>query len=170
MLETHPFKNFVPRNVKYLLLGSFTSKTVTTDSNYDWYYCSSRNQFWPIIEEVYDIRLATTAAKKKFLRNLGIGVADIIRQCERSAGNSLDANLTGIVYNPRLRTILTRKPISKIFFTSRFVEKLYRKVFGDLVEELTSIELMTLPSPSPRYATMTRSEKVERYKQLLPYL
>jgi len=33
-----------------------------------------------------------------------------------------------------------------------------------------NIELITLPSPSPRYASMSKQEKVARYTELLPKL
>ncbi len=50
MLEIHPFGDFVPAKIKYLMIGSF----VTKPSNpYDWFYANGRNQFWPIMEAVY---------------------------------------------------------------------------------------------------------------------
>jgi hypoxanthine-DNA glycosylase len=170
MIETHPFENFIPPNIKCLLLGSFTANSVTKEANYDWYYGSKRNQFWSIIQEVYKVQLNNTATKKNLFTKLGIGIADIIYQCERSQGNSLDSNLVNFVYNPFLVDILQSKKIETVFFSSRFVEKLYKKVFKNLVEELSNMELITLPSPSPRYALMSKLQKVERYRQLLPQL
>jgi hypoxanthine-DNA glycosylase len=168
MIETHPLDNFVPNNIQYLLLGSFTANSFTSDNNYDWYYGSKRNQFWPIIEEVYDVQLKDTSSRQKLFSDLGLGVADIIYQCERKQGNSMDNNLINIVYNPKLEAILKNCGIKKVFFSSRYVEKLYKKVFKHLVEECPSTELITLPSPSPRYAAMSRADKVKRYKELLP--
>jgi len=169
MIETHPFGNFIPSNIKYLLLGSFTAKSVDSDTEYDWFYASKRNQFWPIIEKVYNIDLHNKSSKVKLYENLSIGIADIIYQCERRNGSSLDNNLVNIVYNPELERILQCK-LKSIFFTSRFVEKLYRKAFKKLIEEFTTVELITLPSPSPRYAAMSKEEKISKYKELLPEL
>ena len=58
----------------------------------------------------------------------------------------------------------------KIFFTSRFVENAYRKAFKDLIIKYPQIELINLPSPSPRFASMNKEEKTRRYKLVLPKL
>lgn len=170
MIETHPFGNFVPENIRYLILGSFAAKGIGTDPAYDWYYGSKYNQFWKILEQVYSVKLADKNAKIKIFTKLQIGITDIIYQCERSQGSSLDTNLVNIVYNDSLVDILENNNIEKIFFTSRFVETKYRKVFKHLIEKYPDIELITLPSPSPRYARISIQEKVEKYKQLLPDL
>lgn len=170
MIETHPFGNFVPQNIKYLLLGSFTSKSATIGTNYDWFYSNGRNQFWPIIREVYKSPLETKEEKQNLFELLGIGIADIIYQCERRDGNSLDMNLVNIVLNPELESILEKSNLEKILFSSRYVEKLYRKNFKKLVESFPNIELTTLPSPSPRYAAVSRQEKIVIYSSILPKL
>lgn len=168
MIETHPFGNFIPKNIKYLVLGSFTAASIHTDPEYDWYYNGKRSQFWPIIRQVYGLELSTTEAKQQLFTELRLGVADIIKQCERSQGNSSDTNLVNVVYNTDLRKVLTGNSVERLIFSSRFVEKLYKKVFKDLIIELPYIELVTLPSPSPRYAAMSKTQKVARYKELLP--
>jgi TDG/mug DNA glycosylase family protein len=170
MIETHPFGNFIPENIKYLLLGSFTSNQLIKDITYDWFYGTKRNQFWPIISRVYDLTLETKESRVSLFSKLGIGIADIIYKCERRDGNSLDVNLINIIYNPELENILKNGHVKTIFFSSRYVENLYKKVFKKLISELPNIELVTLPSPSPRYAAMTKEKKIERYRELLPEL
>lgn len=171
MIETHPFPPFVPVKAKYLMLGSFTAKRGDEDELYDWFYVTKRNQFWPIIEQVYGIKLTDKQAKQKLFSDLGIAITDIIFQCERRDGNSLDANLINFVYNtPAITKMLRENKIEKIFFSSRFVEKEFRKRFKNLIAEFPEIELITLPSPSPRYAAMSRAEKVQKYKELFPRL
>jgi G:T/U-mismatch repair DNA glycosylase len=106
---------------------------------------------------------------QELFTKLGIAMADIIYQCERKKGNNLDNNLTNIVYNIEAITeILESNRIEKIFFSSRFVEDRFKKVFKEVINRHPSIELITLPSPSPRYAQMTKEQKVQRYKELLP--
>jgi len=170
MIETHPLGNFIPENIKYLLLGSFAAKGITMEPGYDWYYGSGRNQFWKILELVYNIKLPDKEAKIKLFKKLNMGIADIIYQCERKHGSSLDANLINIIYNPDLEDIIKNHAIKTIFFSSRFVENSYRRIFKDLIKETSQIKLITLPSPSPRYAAMTINQKVKRYKELLPAL
>ncbi|HUW21608.1 MAG TPA: hypothetical protein VMW41_02960 [Candidatus Bathyarchaeia archaeon] len=88
MIETHPFEFFAPPNAKFLLLGSFTAKRKANDSAYDWFYSSKRNQFWPILERVYKLRLNSKKVKQKLFTNLSMAITDIIYQCERKNNNS----------------------------------------------------------------------------------
>lgn len=168
MIEKHPFGDFIPKNTQYLILGSFTGKI--TDSSYDWFYGTKRNQFWPIMQEVYKIPLTNKEEKQNLFKKLGLAITDIILSCERKSNSNLDTNLTNIVLNEEVAKIPRANKIKKIFFSSRFVEKLFKRYFKDLILEYPDIELITLPSPSPRYVAMSRVEKIEKYRQLLPIL
>jgi hypoxanthine-DNA glycosylase len=175
MLETHPFGTFVPAHARYLLLGSFTTKEAydpKKQAAYVWFYSNGgRNQFWPILEELYKTQLQTRSEMQRLFTDLHMALADIIYQCERKKTSNLDINLTNIVYaQADITKILHENKIDKIFFTSRFVEITFRKVFKDLITHYPQVELITLPSPSPRYAQMTKAEKIKRYKSLLPQL
>ena len=169
MLETHPFGFFVPQSSRFLLLGSFTAKDASTNPRYNWYYANGRNQFWPILEEVYKRDLGTKLAKKRLFRELGIAIGDIIYQCTRKRNSSMDVVLVPTKYHTEeVAKVMARRPIEKVFFTSRFVEDKYRKHFKNISEKYPQVELITLPSPSPRYASMRFGEKVQVYKKLLP--
>lgn len=169
MLETHPFGDFVPAKTQYLLLGSFTGKI--EDSSYDWFYTNKRNQFWSIIESTYGIKLKDKKAKQKLFTKLFMAMADIIYQCERKKGSNLDNNLTKIVWNTKgIEKLFKENHIKKVFFSSRFVETHFRKLFPHLIEKYITLELITLPSPSPRYAKVSLKEKISKYKELLPKL
>jgi hypoxanthine-DNA glycosylase len=168
MVETHPFGDFVPEKVKYLMLGSFVTKS---SSPYDWFYANGRNQFWPIMEEVYSSDFSTKERQQRLFVQLKIALADIILSCERKKNSNLDINLFNIVYNTKgVTTILKNHTIEKIFFTSRYVEKMFKRQFKDIIQQYTKIELICLPSPSPRYAMLTKQTKIKRYKALLPKL
>jgi hypoxanthine-DNA glycosylase len=176
MIETHPFDIFIPLNASYLLLGSFIGKQAIQgyaeyDPSYDWYYGTKRNQFWPILEEVYAVELKSKAQKQALFARLGMAIGDIILQCERKNSSNLDANLTVIQYNIEpISQALEKNEIGKVFFTSRNVEKMFRKVFKERIIRFPAVELIALPSPSPRHATMTRQQKIDSYKVLLPKL
>jgi hypoxanthine-DNA glycosylase len=164
MIETHPYLSFVPKNSKYLLLGSYPAK-----NSGDWFYGSGRNQFWRILEQVYGTELVTRKSKEQLFTKLKLAVSDIIYSCERKNGNSLDNNLINITYNHKIiEEILANNKIQIIYFTSKFVENRFRKIFKYLIEKYPEIELVTLPSPSPRYALISKEEKIKRYKELMP--
>lgn len=170
-IETHPFKIFDPGNANNLILGSFASRQVFTDETYDWYYGTERNQFWLILEAVYQKVLRSKEEKQALFRALGIAIADIIYQCERKDGSNLDTNLVNIVYNQQpIENTIDGSRIENIYFTSRFVEKRFKKEFKDVLLRHPGIKLICLPSPSPRYARMSKEEKIARYKELLPDL
>ena len=171
MIETHPFKAFVPENASVLILGSFTSKKPNENINYDFYYANGRNQFWSIIEKVYNLSLDTTKKKQELFSKLGIAISDIIYQCERKSNSSLDTNLVNFIYNfEAIEKILESKNIQRILFSSRFVEKEYKKIFKAQIKMYPKIELITLPSPSPRYAILSKDEKRAIYAEILPKL
>ena len=167
-VETHPFGDFVPKETIYLMLGSF----VTKPSNpYEWFYANGRNQFWPIMSEVYGTSFDTKGKQQQLFTDLKMALSDIILSCQRKLNSNLDINLINIVYNtPAIKTIIAKNKITKIFFTSRHVENLFAKEFKDIQPELANVELVCLPSPSPRYASVSKVEKIKIYKQLLPTL
>jgi hypoxanthine-DNA glycosylase len=167
MAETHPFGVFVPPITKYFFLGSFTGKI--EDSSYDWFYSNKRNQFWSILEAVYGVDLSTKAKKQDLFTELRMAITDIILSCERKANNNLDMNLTNMVFNTEaILKVIQENKIRSIYFSSRFAEKLFKKVFKEVVISHPDIKLLTLPSPSPRYASMNKQEKIARYINLLP--
>ena len=150
------------------MLGSFVTKP---SSSYEWFYANGRNQFWPIMQVVYGLEFRTKKQQQKLFTQLEMALADIILFCERRNNSNLDVNLFNITYNTQaIKNIITKNKIKKIFFTSRHVENLFSKVFKDISRMTNEIELICLPSPSPRYAAMSKLEKISRYKQLLPRL
>jgi double-stranded uracil-DNA glycosylase len=166
MPETHPFGVFIPRNVKYLLLGSFAGKPAT---GYEWFYGNGRNQFWSILEGVYGMKLPTKKKQQELFSTLGMAIADMILSCERKANSNLDRNLTNMVFNTRaIAQVIYRNKINTIYFSSRFAERLFRQQFAGIIARYPEIALVTLPSPSPRYAALSRAQKIIRYRQLLP--
>ncbi len=168
MIETHPFGDYIPENVQYLMLGSFTGKNVPIELGYDWYYGTKRNQFWKILESVYSRDLSTKEQKVSLFSELKMALSDIIKQCERKKGSNLDNNLINIIYNfDAIENILIKNQIKKVFFTSRFVESKFRKLFKSM-SKFEYIEFVTLPSPSPRYAKLSVGEKAKIYESLLP--
>jgi len=164
-IETHPFNAFIPENAKIIILGTFPGKDITHKllSEDDWFYGTKRNQFWKIISGVYEMELINKTDKQKLLGTHGIAIADVFLKIKRKGNNNTDTNLEVIEYNDKeLKLVLQNQNIEKIYFTSKFVEKTFKKLFP----ELTHGEC--LPSPSPRYATMNIAQKIKMYKLKLP--
>ena len=167
IIETHPFKPFIPKGAKYLIVGSFPGKGQTEKiiSETDWFYGAKRNTFWKIMEEVYRTELKTTSAKQNIFTSLKMGIADIILKAVRTANTNSDDNLHVLEYNEKaIQQILASHKIETVFFTSQFVYKIFKRLFPGFQNTIA------LPSPSPRYARMSLKEKTEVYKKSLPSL
>lgn len=163
---THPFLYFCPPGAKYLLLGSFCARP---QAGYDWFYGTKVNQFWPIIESVYNIKLENKETKQRLFTKLGIAISDVILECDRNAPNNSDTSLVNPVFNTKvISNILERNKISKIYFSSKFAADLFKKNFKELMNKYSLLEFTVLPSPSPRNARLSKPEKIMIYRRLLP--
>lgn len=165
-IETHPFEAFVPERMSCLILGSFPGKEQTQCmvAPHHWFYSAPRNQFWKILELVYSKPLPSRYEKQQLFEEAGIGIADLIKTCIRTNGTNLDENLQVKEYNDAvIRNILDRFH-PKVLFTSRFVEKTFKKHFP----QYSNTDI--LPSPSPRYFRLSIKDKAVVFKEKLPAL
>ena len=166
-VETHPFTPFTPPGMKYLIVGSFPGKgqTKVEVSTNQWFYNARRNTFWKILESVYTLSLEDKKSKQLLFTKTKMGIADIILKASRRDNTNSDSNLNIIELNDKaIKNILEANSIITIFFTSKFVERLFKKVFPQVSNTIV------LPSPSPRFARMTLQEKISIYKKHLPSL
>ena len=148
-------------------MGAFPGKGQTDLqlSEEHWFYGAKRNLFWKIIEQVYETPLQDTTSKQNLFIKAKIGIADIILKAVRTENKNSDTNLKIVELNYQaVKAILSSNHIKTIFFTSKFVEKLFRKLFPDVNNTIV------LPSPSPRYARMNLQQKINIYKNYLPGL
>lgn len=165
-IEKHPFVAFLPANLRCLILGSFPGKEQTRgglDEN-AWFYGAPLNQFWRIMARAYGRDLPTKKAKQQLLEEAGIGITDIFRSVTRTKGNNLDENLQVEEYNWKTIEDILDAYKPRVLCTSRFVEKEFKKTFP----AYAAVDV--LPSPSPRYFTLTIAQKAEVYQNKLPPL
>jgi G:T/U-mismatch repair DNA glycosylase len=91
-------------------------------------------------------------------------MTDVIKSCIRKEGTNLDENLEIKEYNQEAIERILKRHQPKVLFTSRFVEKEFKKLFSGYKN--TDI----LPSPSPRYFKLRIEDKARIYKEKLPKL
>jgi G:T/U-mismatch repair DNA glycosylase len=165
-VEQHPFAAFVPATMQCLILGSFPGKEQSRgglDEN-AWFYGAPLNQFWRIMAKAYGRELKTKEAKQTLFEEAGIGITDIFKIVIRTSGSNLDENLQVEAYNWDEIEAILKKHKPKVFCTSRFVEKEFKKKFPGY----PAVDV--LPSPSPRYFKLTIEQKAEIYREKLPKL
>lgn len=174
MREVHPFGIYVPDNARYMLLGSFPGRQAfqsspSYDPSYDWFYRSRRSQFWSMLEAVYDTPLGTKQEQERLMRELRVALGDVILSCRRANNTNADTALKDITYNTEgISAVLAQSDVTTIYFTSSFVARVFKTHFTNVINAYPQIRYVTLPSPSPRYANMSKAEKVRRYRALLP--
>ncbi len=156
----HPFEPIVFDNSEILILGSFPS-IKSFENNF--YYAHPKNQFWPIMGEIFKMPVGSVEEKIELLRKNKIALWDVAKSCERE--NSLDSNLKKCEVHD-FKAFLKKYPnIKKIFFTGRKAQTLFKRHFKDI-----DLPLILLPSPSPAYASMKKEDKLKKYKELLGVL
>ncbi len=161
-IEFHPLAPFLPNKPKKLIIGSFPGKEQTqTIANELWYYGAKRNQFWKIMEGVYQVPLNNPELQKNLFEKEGIAITDVIYAAKRRTNTNLDNNLEIVAYNENvLHQILNQYSFEQIFFTSKFVEYHFHKKLRFQHPGIC------LPSPSPRFAKISIDEKINIYKLL----
>ena len=156
MKQTHPFDPVIDGESRVLILGSFPSLK-SFENNF--YYAHPRNQFWPIMEALFETELENNDARRAFALEHGIAMWDVYGALRRSRGNSSDANLSDLVPND-IPALLKRHPkIRTIFCTGKKSYDGLKKSFPEL-----DAEVRLLPSTSPAYAAMTFEAKLEAYR------
>ncbi|WP_457594016.1 DNA-deoxyinosine glycosylase [Hydrogenimonas sp.] len=156
--EFHPFAPIIDEESKLLILGSFPSIQSFEKS---FYYAHPRNQFWPILSEIFRMPATSVQERLALLKSAKIALWDVIAACERS--NSADTNLRACAPNDIPSLIRTHPNIESIAFTGKKAEALYKKNFETVID----LPLFLLPSPSPAYAAMRFEAKVKRWREIL---
>ena len=179
MLETNPFRPFIPKQPRLLILGSFPCFNGVDYG--PWYYSGSgRSFFWPLLADLFRMPAGTLAQKKAICEAHGIALADVALRVRRNRGNCSDSNLQIVELNQAGVGRCLDSGVKRVFFTSRFVERQFLKMFPGC-----ALPCFLLPSPSPAanrhigglddYRNLLRSKKIssvyeyrlERYRELL---
>ncbi len=167
-LEYHPFGSFIPPDVQYLVVGTFPGRQFSqraaeeNKADADAFGYGGRNQFWRIMEKLYDVNLPTRDSKKQLFQSLNIGLVDVIQACRRKKASNLDTDLTDIIWNQaEFDRIFEENMIEKVFCTGKAVAQIFQKWYPEQT-------CVALPSPSPLYAMMRFEEKYEFYKEVFP--
>jgi hypoxanthine-DNA glycosylase len=142
-----------------LVLGSFPGRASLRAGQY---YGHPQNQFWRLINAVFDLRLTelSYAERLRLLDINGIGLWDVITAAEREGSldsairNAQPSDLPALIGGlPKLRVIA---------FNGGTAARQGRKVLGERAQRY---RVLDLPSSSPAY-TLSFDQKLSRWKSL----
>lgn len=163
----HPIPPILPKDARFLILGSFPSQVSFTRG---FYYAHYSNQFWKILCIAYpdnptDLSTATQEEKIAFLHQHRIALWDVYHSVRRKIDNSSDGDLFSQELNDFTTLLQDHPTIYRIGINSKTAFKDFTRKFWEKINfSHHPIELISLPSPSARYAKMNISEKAAIYK------
>lgn len=121
--ETHPWEPYFPENATKLILGTFpTAKR--NRKTYEFFYPNPNNEFWKILFSIANVDFEKSSKKdpieerKKVLKKLRLGIADMGKVVHRQRGNSSDANLFPVQFTDILALLEDHKNIKTLIVTS----------------------------------------------------
>ena len=152
------FAPIVNHNTHTLILGSMPGQA---SLNAQQYYAHPRNAFWPIICSLLNIAAGSDYLQRlAALQNAGIGLWDVLAQCERPG--SLDSNINSASIVPNnFRELFSKHPhIQRLFFNGATAEQLFRRHVLPQLSDFSYLQLQRLPSTSPAHAALSQEKKL----------
>jgi hypoxanthine-DNA glycosylase len=142
---------------KILILGSMPGERSLQLKQY---YGHSMNQFWHVLQEIFGASEPRNyQSKKALLRDHGIAVWDVVKNCHRSG--SSDLSIRKAKAND-ISGFLTKHPsIRHILLNGRTAEKYFVRFFGRRV----SLPYAYVPSTSPAHAGLSFKIKLRLWKK-----
>lgn len=162
----HPFDPFIPKGATKLIIGSIPPARFCAPErglkpdDVDFYYGSRDNGFWDLIGKVTRqefTKLQTLAAvkeRKEALVRMGVGITDIVAQCQRRDGSALDKHLHDIEQKP-LHSLLEQHPtINTLLYTSSFVKSQVGMALGQYHRSTDQPKIWRLPVGEKEYTAV----------------
>lgn len=125
-LHQHPYAPFIPKNATKLIIGTIPPPRFTTgtlfEEDVDFCYGSKYGLLWPIFDRIFNLELNyintqnAIEQRKSFLVKYGIGICDMVNQCQREKIDASDSGMLHIEVRDLLYFIKINKSISKILF------------------------------------------------------
>jgi TDG/mug DNA glycosylase family protein len=133
-------------------------------------YAHPHNLFWPFMGELFgagpELAYAERIAR---LHELGVGIWDVLKDCERPG--SLDSSIQphSEVANDIPGLLAAYPTIEAIALNGGKAQQVFARRIAPLIppEKLQRLEILALPSTSPANASISRAVKLERWRVLV---
>jgi hypoxanthine-DNA glycosylase len=145
----------IGRQTRLVLLGSFPGAASLAAGQY---YAHPRNQFWPLLSALLDEDLVGLGYRQRLerLRARGVGLWDVIAECEREG--SLDSDIREARYND-LASLRRRAPQLRAVAHNGGESARAMRVTGQL-----GLQVYRLPSSSPANASWSFERKLAAWR------
>ncbi len=158
------FPPVVGRAPRVLLLGSLPGRASIAAGEY---YAQPQNAFWRIAGALcgagpgldYSARLAR-------LKRAGIALWDVLAAAERDGSLDADIDYDTLELNDIAGLLRRHRGIHVVAFNGQTAAAIFRRRIEPALPG-AGLKLLTLPSTSPAYASMTREQKQRRWRQAL---
>jgi len=147
----------IGRQTRLLLLGSFPGAASLAAGQY---YAHPRNQFWPLLSALLDedLRALPYARRLQRLRARGLGLWDVIAECQREG--SLDSDIREARYND-LASLRRRAPqLAAVAHNGGESARAMR------VTAALGLPVYRLPSSSPANASWSFERKLAAWREV----
>jgi TDG/mug DNA glycosylase family protein len=159
------FAPVITEGARVLILGSMPGLRSLDQQQY---YAHPRNNFWPIMAELFGFSLEKSYPERlALLQRQGIALWDALACCERSG--SLDAAIieNSIQANDFVQLFQRYPTLEAVFFNGAKSEQSYRRyVIGTLAGVTQPALLQRLPSTSPAHASLSYAQKLQQWRQV----
>ena len=154
----------IPGQMNQLVLGSLPGKLSLQQKEY---YANPRNAFWRIMASLYSFDPNLPYLDRlNLLKQQHVGLWDTISEARRPG--SLDSSIDSktIRVNQLHQLICEHSSLSQIIFNGQTSAKVFRQQVVPLIPQprLQRLQLVTCPSTSPAFASMSFEEKLDRWQ------
>ncbi len=125
--HTHPYPPFIPANATKLIVGTLPPPRFTTrelkDGDVDFCYGSRDGQLWVILDKVFNLNLKfestkeAVAQRKKFLKDHGIGICDMVASAKRAKIDASDIGMMHVELRDLIQVLQQNPNIHTLLFT-----------------------------------------------------
>ncbi|MFY8124262.1 MAG: DNA-deoxyinosine glycosylase [Silanimonas sp.] len=159
------FPPAIPAAPRALVLGSMPGIASLRAAQY---YAHPRNAFWPLMQALFAVPpSAPYAARLAALGEVGVGLWDVLAECERDG--SLDSAIApaSVAVNDIAGLLANHVGLRVIALNGGAAARLFdRHVAPALGSRLAAMRVLRLPSTSPAHAARSLMEKADAWAAL----
>ena len=132
-------------------------------------YAHPHNLFWPFMGELFGAGSELPYAERiARLHAVGIGIWDVLRDCERPGSLDSSIRVDSEIANDIPALLDAHPTIAAIALNGAKAQQVFARRIAPFIDVATArrVEILTLPSTSPANASIERAVKLERWRSI----